>query len=377
MSTILSVLFGIIGIGAFLMAFLKDKPSTKKTYKIIAAIFVFSLPFALTSWTAAFNSAIVYSLLAIGLNILLGNAGQISLGHAAFYAIGAYSAGILTVYGGVPIFISIVIGGIITSLIGFILGTPVLRLKGHFLGIATLGLHVLVEEVIKTKLKHVFAASKIDYQFSIGAIVEPLKYSLRDMLNNWEYADKILGQGLPFHFKFMDSITSSSPEIFVYFASLIFLILLVYLARNILRTKLGRALGAIRDSEVAARALGINIALYKNIAFSLSAFYAGIAGGIFALSIGTVDELSFRLTISLMVLAMIIIGGLGTIQGAIIGAVFFQLLDMKIISLVLGDNPMWSPFIMGAALVLVIIFAPKGVVYMLYQLKLKLSQKRS
>lgn len=377
MSTILSVLFGIIGIGAFLMAFLKDKPSTKKTYKIIAAIFVFSLPFALTSWTAAFNSAIVYSLLAIGLNILLGNAGQISLGHAAFYAIGAYSAGILTVYGGVPIFISIVIGGIITSLIGFILGTPVLRLKGHFLGIATLGLHVLVEEVIKTKLKHVFAASKIDYQFSIGAIVEPLKYSLRDMLNNWEYADKILEQGLPFHFKFIDSITSSSPEIFVYFASLIFLILLVYLARNILRTKLGRALGAIRDSEVAARALGINIALYKNIAFSLSAFYAGIAGGIFALSIGTVDELSFRLTISLMVLAMIIIGGLGTIQGAIIGAVFFQLLDMKIISLVLGDNPMWSPFIMGAALVLVIIFAPKGVVYMLYQLKLKLSQKRS
>jgi branched-chain amino acid transport system permease protein len=380
MADMIATIYLIVGAGAFLMAFLKDKPSTKKIYKMIAAIFLLSLPFAMTSWLAALNAALLYSILAIGLNILLGNAGQISLGHAAFYALGAYVAATLTVKLGFPIFLSIFIAGIAVSIIGFILGTPVLRLKGHFLAIATLGMHVVVEHLIKDKLKHMFEGATVRLEHRMGSLVEDLKYGLREILTQWDYQVQVLGEEKPFFYDFIQSVANTVSEITVYFATLVILILVILMARNILRTKVGRALSALRDSELAARALGVNIALFKNIAFALSAFFAGLAGGIFALSIGTVDEASFTIMISLMVLAMIIIGGVGSIQGAVLGAVFFQLLDMKIIKLILGNDPsaqVWSPFIMGAALVLVIIFAPKGIVYMLYQFKLKITQKRS
>jgi ABC-type branched-subunit amino acid transport system permease subunit len=241
-------------------------------------------------------------------------------------------------------------------------------------------MHVVVEHLIKDKLKHMFEGATVRLEHRMGSLVEDLKYGLREILTQWDYQVQVLGEEKPFFYDFIQSVANTVSEITVYFATLVILILVILMARNILRTKVGRALSALRDSELAARALGVNIALFKNIAFALSAFFAGLAGGIFALSIGTVDEASFTIMISLMVLAMIIIGGVGSIQGAVLGAVFFQLLDMKIIKLILGNDPsaqVWSPFIMGAALVLVIIFAPKGIVYMLYQFKLKITQKRS
>lgn len=392
MITVLLFIYALAGIAFFLLAFLKDKPATKKLYKILALVFVLSLPFVMTEWVSAFNMAILYCMLAIGLNILLGNAGLISLGHAAFFAIGAYASAILTLHAGWPIFLAIVVSGIITAIIGFLLGTPVLRLKGHFLAIATLGLHVVIENMIKDKLKFiVFEAfgnsPNVPEEFRIGAIVKNLEYSMRDSLASLDYFKNVLGDPHPFYYNFVDNITKSLGQIAIFFTSLILLVLMVYMARNILRTKVGRALAALRDSEIAARMLGVNIALYKNIAFGLSAFYAGIAGAIYGHSIGALAETSFGIMISLIVLAMIIIGGVGAIQGAIIGAVFFKLLDMKIIPEILlkisGDPSVaakaqvWAPFIMGAILVIVIIFAPKGMVYMLWQLKLKMTQKRS
>ena len=377
-SIFFQLIWVIVGIAFFFLTFLKDKPSTKKTFKIISAIFIFTLPFTMNSWVGAFNTALLYSVMAIGLNILLGNAGQISLGHAAFYAIGAFIASFLTVMSGLPIIIAIILAGIFTSIIGFIMGTPVLRLKGHFLGIATLGLHVVIENLVKDKLKHYFPGAGVPDKFKIGSLVDNLQYSFKNSLGNLDYSSEILGEAKPFYYNFMQRVTDSVPDIAVFFVTLVFLILSVYMARNILRTKIGRALGALRDSEIAARTLGVNIPLYKNIAFSLSAFFAGIAGGIFALSIGTLDEASFNIGISLYVLAMIILGGVGTIQGSIIGASLYQLLNMKIIQEILGKKyQSLSPAILGLGVVLMIIFAPKGIVYMLYQLKLKLSRKRS
>ncbi|HOJ49951.1 MAG TPA: branched-chain amino acid ABC transporter permease [Spirochaetota bacterium] len=377
MSAILVWIWLIIGVVLFLMAFIKDTPSTKKTYKLLAFLFVITLPFTATSWLSALNSALLYSILAMGLNLLLGNAGQISLGHAAFYALGAYATAILSVKAGVPILISIILGGISVSILAFIIGTPILRLKGHFLGIATLGLHIVVENIIKNELKHMFPGATVPIKYTVTSMVDSINYALREKLAYWDYVSLTSGTK-PFIFNYLQDIASNIPAIAGFFITLLVLYLIVLMVRNLLKTKVGRALGGIRDSEVAARTLGVNIALYKNIAFGLSAFIAGIAGGIFAITIGTVDEASFMLTVSLYVLAMIVIGGVGTIQGSIIGATLYQLLDMKIIKTILPQKyQALALAIMGIAVILMIIFAPKGIVYMLYQFKLKIMQKKS
>lgn len=369
MKTIFLIIYALLGIGSFLMAFLKDKPSTKRLYKMIAGVFLVTFPFVMTDWVMALNSTLIFCILAIGLNLLLGNAGQISLGHAAFYAIGSFAAGFFTLSLGLPFILSILFAGIVVAMVGFAIGTPILRLKGHFLAIATLGLHVVVENLIKSRIVLHIQGDKMPGENKIYTLFDGIAASLKESTS-----------------EFLKSYESYVGTIGEYFISLVILILLIYMARNILRTKVGRALSALRDSEVAARALGVNLAIYKNIAFALSAFFAGIAGGIYAHTTGSFDPFSYQITISLNVLAMIVIGGLGSIQGAVIGAVFFKMLDMKVLRsmlrLVYYENPSLadsSPlpdFILGALLILVILFAPKGIVYMLYQLKLKILQKR-
>lgn len=368
MKTILLTIYALLGIGSFLMAFLQDQPSRKRLFKIIAGVFLVTFPFVMTDWVGALNTTLIFCILAIGLNILLGNAGQISLGHAAFYAIGSFSAGIFTISLGLPIFISILFAGIVVAMVGFVIGTPILRLKGHFLAIATLGLHVVVENLIKSKIV-----------LHIKGDIMPEEYMIRGIFSGIRDFLKDSGS------EFLNSYSTNIGSIGEYFVSLIILILLVFMARNILRTKVGRALSALRDSEVAARALGVNLAVYKNIAFALSAFFAGVAGAIYAHTIGSYDPFSYQITISLNVLAMIVIGGLGSIQGAIIGAALFKMLDMKVLRSALklvyadpshADSSPLPDFFLGAMLIIVILFAPKGIVYMLYQLKLKISQKR-
>ncbi len=348
---------------------------------MLAGAFILLFPFIMTSWVQGINTALVYAILAIGLNILLGNAGQISLGHAAFYAVGAYISSALVLHAELPLFLSILLAGIGTAIVGFLLGTPVLRLKGHFLGIATLGLHVLIYNLVKDKLKGVVfgASAKMPEVHKISYLTKSWEYSLKNSLSSLDYQIEILGKSKPFYYDFVDTITKSIGQITEYFIIFVILVLLVYMARNILRTKVGRALAALRDSEVAARMLGVNIAIFKNIAFGLSAFYAGIAGAIYAHTTGALDETSFELTISLMILAMIIIGGIATIQGAIIGAFFFQVLNMQVIPLIFssGKGQMLGSTIMGLCVVLAVIFVPKGIVYMLWQMKIKLTQKRS
>ena len=384
MKTILLTIYALIGIGSFLMAFLQDKPSTKRLFKIIAGIFLVTFPFIMTDWVGALNTTLIFCILAIGLNILLGNAGQISLGHAAFYAIGSFSAGFFTISLGLPFFLSILFAGIVVAMVGFVIGTPILRLKGHFLAIATLGLHVVVENLIKSKIILHIKGDKMPGDFMIGEKFKGISEALKGLA-----PEQVAGAAEKGFFdsikEFISSYATNIGSIGEYFVSLIILILLVFMARNILRTKVGRALSALRDSEVAARALGVNLAVYKNIAFALSAFFAGVAGAIFAHTTGSYDPFSYQITISLNVLAMIVIGGLGSIQGAIIGAALFKMLDMKVLRSALklvyadpshADSSPLPDFFLGAMLILVILFAPKGIVYMLYQLKLKILHKR-
>lgn len=278
--------------------------------------------------------SVIYAIVAIGLNILMGYAGQISLGHAAFMAVGAYTSAYLTLTLHIPFLIAVVASGLITGAVGILLGLPALKLEGNYLAIATLGFGVAVTQVfaIWTGFTGGFSGMK------------PLKPEL-------------------FGFKF-------SSYLSYYYIILITVIVLIILTQNIIETKVGRSLMAMRDSEIAAKSMGINISLYKTLAFGLSAFYTGIAGSLYAHLLGfmTPYDYAFSIGMSLNFLAMIVIGGIGTISGSIIGAVIMTWLPQLTANLPVKSL---SQIIIGVIIIVVIIFYPNGVAYAVLKLKNK------
>lgn len=270
--------------------------------------------------------SIIYAIVAIGLNILMGYAGQISLGHAAFMAVGAYTSAYLTLGLHIPFLIAVAVSGLITGAVGILLGLPALKLEGNYLAIATLGFGVAVTQIfaIWTGFTGGFSGMK------------PLRPEL-------------------FAFKF-------SSYLSYYYIILMAIIILIILTRNIIKTKVGRSLMAMRDSETAAKSMGINISLYKTLAFGLSAFYTGIAGSLYAHLLGfmTPYDYAFSIGMSLNFLAMIVIGGIGTIGGSIIGAVIMTWLPQLTANLPVKSMPQ---IIIGAIIIAVIMFYPNGIAY--------------
>lgn len=307
-----------------------------------------------SSWIDLFNGILIYGLLAISLNLLIGNAGQISIGHAAFYAIGAYSSAIFMLNMSFPFFVSLLAAALLTGVIGFIIGMPVLRLEGHYLGIATLGIGVVVEELAH---KEIFKKP--------GELLGPLGYNYNIFGFNLESAGKM----------FIGRTTGIDNTYFSYLIILALTIGVILIVKNILKTKTGRALAALRDSQTAARMLGVNIALYKNIAFGISAFIAGFAGSLYAHLLGALEANTFNISVSIILLAIITIGGLATIEGSMYGAVFFTLIDQKLVSI--APEKFRGPArntLIGLALVLAIMFFPRGLVFMKFKVKAWLSK---
>jgi len=226
---------------------------------------------------------------AVGLNILTGFAGQISLGHAAFVGIGAYTAAILATRLNVPFLLCLPLSGLSAAFFGMIVGGPSMRMKGLYLCIATLAAQVLFE----------FAF--VHWESLTGGIrginLPP---------------PTVLGYALDNEFKF-------------YFVTLTTVIVCVTAARNIFRTRVGRAFIAIRDRDISAELMGIHLTRYKMAAFGLSSFIAGIAGCLWVNFLGTVTPEHFPLIESIRYLAMIIVGGLGSILGSIFGAIFMTI----------------------------------------------------
>ncbi|WP_213954707.1 branched-chain amino acid ABC transporter permease [Variovorax sp. dw_954] len=226
----------------------------------------------------------VVSIGVLGLNLLSGVAGQISLGHAGFLLIGAYAQAILGTDYGVPSLLAIPLAGLVAALASLIVGVPSLRLKGLYLAITTLAFTFIVRHVV------LFAEGLT--RGSAGMPVEPLS---------------IAG----FSFK--------GDERF-YYAALAMLVLFVLITLNIMRTRIGRAWLALRDHDIAARAMGIDLMRYKLLAFMVSAFYTGVAGALVALQTRFVNVDTFTVLISIEALAMVIVGGMGRTHGAILGA---------------------------------------------------------
>jgi branched-chain amino acid transport system permease protein len=250
------------------------------------------LPFVVTNYrTFQFTLALVYAIALLGLNMLTGYNGQISLGHGAFYAIGAYTTAILMDHYGVPYWATIPVAAAVCLVAGFLFGLPALRLEGLYLALATFALAV-----------------------SLPAL---LKYHHLEQWTGGVQGIVILKPDPPFDLPI-------NADQWLYFFTLAITVLMFALAWNILRGRIGRAMVAIRDQHTAAEAMGINTAMVKSLTFGISAMYTGIAGALSAIAIQFVAPDSFNIFLSIVFLVGIVIGGLASISGAIYGALFIQ-----------------------------------------------------
>jgi branched-chain amino acid transport system permease protein len=287
------------------------------------------------------NYVAIHVIVAVGLNILVGYAGQISLGHAGFFALGAYGTVLLMIKFQLPFFIALPLAGLGTAVFGFLLGLPALRLEGPYLAIATLGFGLTVTQII----------------------------------GRWELFGGRQGLHAP--------DPSLGPLVLrndfdLYWLIVPLAIFLTMAARNLTKTKVGRAFIAIRDSDVAAQTMGVNLTFYKTLAFAVSAFYTGVAGGLYAFSLGFIEPQIFNLMLSILFLAMVVVGGLGSIFGSVAGAILLSLLNLKLAavqnlpflgSILLHLSETWFSvsglpnvqfIVYGLIMFLIIVFEPLG-----------------
>lgn len=255
------------------------------------------LPFLVKNYRVfQFNLVMVYAIAILGLNILTGYNGQISLGHSAFYAVGAYTAAVLMDKFGVPYWLTLPIAGVTCFVFGFLVGFPALRLAGHYLALATFALALAIPQLLKyKKIEHLTGG----VQGIVLTKPEP-----------------------PFSFRLFDQPLSSDR--WLYYFSLLVLVLMFVAAWNILRGRVGRALVAIRDHPIAATAMGINLPMFKSLTFGVSAAYTGVAGALGAVVVAFVSPDSFTVNLSIFLLVGVVVGGLASIPGAIFGGIFIQ-----------------------------------------------------
>lgn len=287
------------------------------------------------------NYMAINVIVTVGLNMLVGYTGQISLGHAGFFAIGAYMTVLSMTRFHLPFLLALLLGGFIAAFFGFILGLPALRLEGPYLAIATLGFGMAITQVI----------------------------------GRWQIFGGRMGIEVPS--PAFGSFTLNS-DVKIYFLIVCIAFLLTLMARNLMKTKVGRAFIAIRDSDIAAETMGVNLVYYKTLAFAVSAFYVGVAGGLMAFLLGFINPSSFNFILSIYFLAFVIVGGLGSIFGSIMGGIVMTWLILvldKVQELpYLGEAliffstkwmnlsglPNISSIIFGLIIVLVVVFEPLG-----------------
>jgi branched-chain amino acid transport system permease protein len=256
-----------------------------------------ALPFLVSNYrTFQFTLVLVYAIALLGLNILTGYSGQISLGHGAFYALGAYVTAILMDKAGVPYWATVPAAGAVCFVAGFLFGLPALRLEGLYLALATFALGVSMPQLLKYHHLEKWTGGVQGI-----VIAKPEAPALFPMM------------GLPLN-----------PDRWLYFFTLAVALIMFLLAWNLLRGRVGRALVAIRDQPIAAEAMGVNGALYKSAAFGVSAMYTGVAGALGAIAVQFVAPDSFNIFLSITLLVGIVVGGLASISGALYGALFIQ-----------------------------------------------------
>jgi branched-chain amino acid transport system permease protein len=268
-----------------------------------------------------FTLVLVYAVAVLGLNLLVGYSGQISLGHGAFFALGAYTAALLIEKASVPHLLSVPAAGALCFAAGFTFGVPALRLHGLYLALVTLGLAVALPQLIKR----------------FDGLTEGT-------------------QGLTVEQPAAPGWMSLADDQFLYLLSLALAAVMFLMAWNLTRGQLGRAVKAVRDREIAASTLGVNLAATKTRVFAISAAYAGVAGAMYVFAIGFVAPEAFTLTVSFAFLAAMVVGGLATISGALFGALFIEFVPVYA-----GDiDVALTGVIYGAVLIAFMWLLPEG-----------------
>jgi len=269
-------------------------PIAQRSVAVLAALFVVVVPLTLDPYLVTILNLILIAIVgALGLNILVGYTGQISIGHGAFMSVGAYTAANLITRIGAPFWIALPAGGAMAALVGAVVGIPSLRIKGIYLAIATLAAQFIIEWTIN----HVTWIS--------GGIESSIQVP----------PPSIFGMKL-----------ESQRQL--YFFLLFFAVVAIVATLNLMRSRIGRAFIAIRDQDIAAEIIGINIFRYKLWAFAISSFYAGVTGVLYTYYLGIANYEQFQIDVSIDYLAMIIIGGLGSVLGSILGAIFITVLPI-------------------------------------------------
>lgn len=296
-------------------------------------------------WIGTIVRIAIFAIAVQGLNILMGYTGQISLGHAAFMAVGAYSAALLGREFGLPFWIAVPLAALFTGGVGLIFGLPSLRVKGFYLAMATLAAQFIIPWI--------------------------LRYPLADVTNGSRPLEVPAPTIGPLNF---------SNETAFYYIAIPLAVLLFLAARNIMRSRVGRAFISIRDNDLAAELLGINVFNYKLQAFFLSSLYAGLAGGLWAFDSGSLSLDKFTLVLSIEMLAMLVVGGAGFPLGPIFGVAFINILVQNLIPSLIPPlnatlpnllpfiNPVnifaaLSPLLFGLFLIVFLILEPRGIAY--------------
>lgn len=305
-----------------------------KVWLVLFLVMLFCCPLVLSYYQLSILNEMAIAVIgALGLNLLIGFTGQISLGHGAFMAIGAYSTALLTGNLHLPFIVSLPLSGLMAALLGLVVGIPALRLKGLYLALGTLAFGFIVEYI----------------------------------LFHWEVTKGDLGMSVK-RIQFGSYVVKTEAEYFYFI--IILAALAVITAKNIVRSKIGRSFIAIRDRDIAAEAMGIPLTKYKIMAFGLSSFYAGIAGCLIAHYQRWIVPGSFDLSVSIAFIAMIVLGGMGSILGSVLGAIFITGIPHGIVYVtdMLKENyPSLTGLIVdfklgifGLIVVLALLFEPQG-----------------
>ncbi|MBU1170597.1 MAG: high-affinity branched-chain amino acid ABC transporter permease LivM [Proteobacteria bacterium] len=344
----------MVGIGTFFASFFwrrfqnrtvgnNDKPSLgQKTLNHIYTspeisrmllgvliLFTLSFPFIFSTYqTNVFTTALMYVVLGLGLNIVVGLAGLLDLGYVAFYAVGAYSYALLNHHFGVGFWVALPLGALVAAFFGILLGIPVLRLRGDYLAIVTLGFGEIIRLILENWDKVFFGPS------GISNISRPAFFGV-----------ELVEKSIPHAIKYM------------YYLVLLLVLFTIFFVNRLKNSRIGRAWIALREDEIACQAMGINKMRTKLTAFALGATWAGMVGVIFAAKTTFINPASFTFMESAIILSIVVLGGMGSIPGVILGAFFLVLLPEYFRTL--GDYRMLA---FGASMVIMMVFRPQGLI---------------
>ena len=351
---------------------LRHRPAGALIGIALVAVALIALPFVLTGigtfWVRITNLAILFCLLALGLNIVVGFAGLLDLGYIAFYAVGAYVYALLASPHfnlHLPFWVILPIGAAVACLFGVLLGAPTLKLRGDYLAIVTLGFG----EIIRIVLNNLSQPVNLTNGPQGIARIDPFK------LGGFDFSTPERFFGLLF----------TGPIKYYYFLLLV-LIVIIAINLRLQDSRIGRAWEAIREDEIAARAMGINTRNMKLLAFAMGASFGGISGGMFAAIQGFISPESFILVESIMVLAMVVLGGMGNVWGVVIGAVLLSFVpellrewvgpvQQAVFGRSILDPEVVRMLLFGLALVLMMLYRPAGIMPSALR-KRELEQKR-